>query len=205
MPGGPIRLGAPVYFVRHGQTDWNAARKFQGHADIPLNDTGRHQASRNGLALLRELEAPEKLTCFASPLSRTRETLEIIRHALGAPRQRYRIDDRLIEVDLGDWNGKTPDEINAENPGAFEERDKDKWAYVVPGGESYEAAAVRTRDFLLELKAMKISGPVLIVGHGAAGRLLRGYLTRRSRDAAPKLKAPQHVVFKLYQGKETEL
>ncbi|MEO0879980.1 MAG: histidine phosphatase family protein [Pseudomonadota bacterium] len=205
LPGGQIRLAGPVYFVRHGQTDWNAARKFQGHADIPLNDTGRHQAARNGLALREALGRAAPLFCVASPLSRATETLEIIRKTLDLPARRYMLDDRLIEIDLGAWNGKTPDEINTETPGAFEARDTDKWSFEVPGGESYAAASGRTRAFLEELRAEKRSAPLLIVGHGAAGRILRGYLSNRTRDAVPHLKAPQHKVFKLWRGRETAL
>ncbi|MEM9168998.1 MAG: histidine phosphatase family protein [Pseudomonadota bacterium] len=197
MPGGTVRLSFPVYFVRHGQTDWNAARRFQGHTDVPLNDVGRGQARRNGRRLACRLFTPESLTFYASPLSRATETLEIMLNALGMRGASYETDERLIEIDLGDWNGKTPQEINSEDPGVFEEREKDKWRYVVPGGESYENAADRTRAFLEELR-----GPCLIAGHGASGRLLRGYLTGMARDAVPLLKAPQDKVFRLSGGRE---
>ncbi len=209
MPGGPVRFTAPVYFSRHGQTDWNAQQRFQGHSDIPLNDVGRAQAARNGLALARELAAariaPERLACFASPLVRARETMEIIRQGLRLSARRFAIDDRLIEIDLGVWNGKTPEEIEAETPGAFAEREKDKWGYIVPGGESYKAASARTREFLLELRKHGRRQPVLVVGHGASGRLLRGYLSGMNRDDVPHLKAPQTVLFKLHRGRETEI
>ena len=205
MPGGRVRLGAPVWFIRHGRTDWNAERRFQGHADIPLNDDGRAQAARNGLALARAIGAREigtgsGVVFVTSPLSRARETLEIMRGALRLPARRYAVDDRLIEIDLGDWNGKTPAEIEAESPGAFAAREADKWGFAVPGGESYAAAAARTREFLLTLK-----GPAVIVGHGAAGRLLRGYLTGMKRDAVPHLKARQDVVYELAKGREREI
>ncbi len=205
LPGGRVRHRYPVYFCRHGQTDWNAARRFQGHADIPLNDVGRAQAGRNGLALKNNLEADAaSLRCFVSPLSRARETLEIIRAALKMPPRRYTVDDRLIEIDLGDWNGKTPEEIEQDTPGAFEEREKDKWAYRVPGGESYEAAAARTREFLIE-QVLNAKGPTLIVGHGASGRLLRGYLTGRSKHDIPHMEARQDVILRLHRGSETAL
>ncbi len=200
LPGGRVRLNFPVYFVRHGQTDWNAERRFQGHSDIPLNDAGRGQAARNGDALARDIENLERFQFFASPLSRARETLEIIRERLGLPRRRFMIDDRLIEIDLGDWNGKTPAEINAEAPGAFDRREDDKWNFEIPGGESYAEAAARTREFLMTLK-----GPALIAGHGASGRVLRGYLQGLKRDDVAHLKAPQDIAFKLYRGREIEI
>jgi len=197
MPGGRVKLRWPLYFIRHGQTDWNAERRFQGHAEIPINETGRKQASRNGDALASEIDNPDNMFFAASPLIRTRQTMEIIRKRLSLPSRRYMLDDRLIEIDLGDWNGRTPDEVNTDDPGVFERRNQSKWDYTIPGGESYADAAVRTRDFLTSL-----SGPSLIVGHGASGRLLRGYLRGLKPKAVAHLPAPQDVVFKLNKGKE---
>ena len=197
-----MAVRGPVFFIRHGQTDWNAARRFQGHSDIPLNDNGRAQAARNGLALAREIERLEEATFFVSPLVRARETLEIIRRAMRLPARRYGVDDRLIEIDLGDWNGKTPDEIDAAHPGAFEEREKNKWAFEVPGGESYENAAARTREFLVE-NISRLKGPVVIVGHGASGRLLRGYLRGLKKTEIPHLEARQDIALKIHRRRET--
>lgn len=204
--GGDFVRRVPVFFIRHGETDWNAARRFQGHSDIPLNDHGRAQARANGAALLRQLQQwqvnPSDYGFYTSPLSRARETMEIVRGALGiAPADSApRIDPRLIEIDLGEWNGKTPDEIDAADPGAFARREENKWAFTVPGGESYEDAAVRTRAFLDDLQ-----GPAIIVGHGASGRLLRGYLTRCDRHAVPHLPARQDRVYLLRDGREVEI
>lgn len=200
LPGGRLRVRFPVYFIRHGQTDWNKARRFQGHSDIPLNDIGRAQAVRNGQSLRKEIANIDTFAFFSSPLIRARETLEIIRTALCLPTRRYSIDDRLIEIDLGTWNGKTPDEINDEDPGVFDRREKNKWDFEVPEGESYAKAAIRTRDFLTTL-----SGPSIVVGHGASGRLLRGYLTSAKREEIPHLQARQDIVYKLSQRKEITL
>lgn len=209
LPGGRVRARGPVYFCRHGQTDWNAARRFQGHSDIPLNDIGRAQAARNGMALReaigeRDVAALARWRFYVSPLSRARETLEIIRSALGLSPRRYHVDDRLIEIDLGDWNGKTPDEIEAASPGAFEEREQNKWAFTVPNGESYADAASRTRSFLMN----EIAGhqaPSVVVGHGASGRLLRGYLQGMARDEIPHLEARQDIILRIHQKREEAL
>ncbi|MEM9233507.1 MAG: histidine phosphatase family protein [Pseudomonadota bacterium] len=200
MPGGQVHLDFPVWFSRHGQTDWNKAGRFQGHSDIPLNEVGRQQAARNGRALRSRIKNPEELTFIASPLSRASETLEILREKLGLPPRRYAVDDRLIEIDLGDWNGMTVGEINAQDPGVWERREADKWSFVVPGGESYANAAARTREFLLELK-----GPALIVGHGASGRILRGYLCGMNRNDIAHMKTPQNIIFELKNGQERHI
>lgn len=199
LPGGTVRTRFPVWFLRHGQTDWNVERRFQGHADIPLNETGRIQARRNG-EVLREDIVRYRPVFFSSPLIRASETMEIARTAMGLPPRRYTIDDRLLEIDLGDWNGRTPAEIEAENPGAFAARERDKWRFAIPGGESYGAAARRTREFLLTL-----TGPSVIVGHGASGRILRAYLRGLSIRETPHLAAPQDVVHRIERKRETTL
>src|SRR5690606_17875731 len=101
-----------VYVIRHGQTDWNAEHRLQGQKDIPLNDLGRAQAAGNGRLLKAILG--EKIHDFdyvASPLSRTRETMELLRQAMGISPKSYRLDERLVEVSFGDWEGYTIPEI----------------------------------------------------------------------------------------------
>lgn len=200
MPGGRVRLRHDVYFVRHGETDWNVERRYQGHSDTPLNDKGRAQAARNGATLKSVLMRIKDARYFSSPLVRATETLEIMREAMELPRRRYAIDDRLIEIDLGAWNGLTYDEIAAEDPGVHERRDADKWNFGVPGGESYADAARRVRDFLTTLDR-----PAVIVGHGASGRILRGYLLGLSPGRVPHLDAPQDRVFRISRGREDAL
>lgn len=200
MPGGRVRLKHAVWFIRHGQTDWNAERRYQGHADIPLNETGRAQAARNGAALRAWLAEARDALFVSSPLVRAAETLEIVREAMGLPRKRYAIDDRLIEIDLGRWNGKTHDEVAAEDPGVHARRATEKWAFRTPDGESYAEAAARVREFLLALDR-----PAVIAGHGASGRILRAYLLGVKPSRAPHLPAPQDRVIEIRRGREREI
>jgi probable phosphoglycerate mutase len=197
LPGGRVRTRHAVWFVRHGETDWNRERRYQGHGDVPLNDTGRAQAARNGLALKDLIAAPARVAYISSPLMRATETLEIMRGAMGLPKKRYALDDRLIEIDLGRWNGKTYEEVAAEDPGVHERREKEKWAFRTPGGESYAEAAARVRDFLTTLDR-----PAIITGHGASGRILRAYLLGLKPSRAPHLPAPQDRVFEIAKGRE---
>ena len=200
MPGGRVRLKHAVFFLRHGETDWNVERRYQGHSDTPLNGNGRNQAARNGETLKTLIADPNGVAFVSSPLARATETLEIARDAMGLPRRRYAIDDRLIEIDLGDWNGRTYDDIAAEDPGVHERRDRDKWNFSIPGGESYREAAVRIRDFL-----DGIDRPSVIVGHGASGRILRGYLLGLKPGRVPHLEAPQDKVFHISRGIENAI
>jgi broad specificity phosphatase PhoE len=100
-----------LYFVRHGETDWNAERRLQGRRDVPLNALGRKQAARCG-ELLRELlvvggATPRQFAFTSSPLSRARETMAILRTALGVAPEDYAIDARLAELSFGRWEGLT--------------------------------------------------------------------------------------------------
>ena len=98
-----------LYYIRHGETDWNAGRRLQGQADTPLNAAGEAQAQRCGKILrkilaLRE-QPPGELDYVSSPQSRARVTMELIRAALGLEPGGYRVDPRLIEMSFGDWDG----------------------------------------------------------------------------------------------------
>src|SRR5919205_1722408 len=161
----------PVYLVRHGETDWNAEGRLQGQRDIGLNARGRVQARRNGEALARHFAAakldPAGLGYLASPLGRTRETMEILREALGLPRDGYVLDERLKEVSFGDVEGLTLAEFAAQDPTGFKAREADRWGYVPQGGESYAQLSARTACMLAEL-----DGPSVIVAHGGILRAL---------------------------------
>ena len=85
-----------MYLVRHGQTDWNAEMRLQGQKDIPLNDFGRKQAARNGSKLSTLIGDPAQFDFVASPLGRTCETMEIILHQFGLPKDSFRKDNGVI-------------------------------------------------------------------------------------------------------------
>src|SRR5438270_5545218 len=96
-----------LIFIRHGETDWNVEGRLQGQRDIPLNDNGRAQARRNGTAIKTAMPEAAGFDFLASPLSRSRETMEIVRAAMGLPPRHYATDDRLKELTFGDWEGLT--------------------------------------------------------------------------------------------------
>ena len=96
-----------VYIVRHGQTAWNAEFRLQGQADTDLNALGREQATGNGRRLADLVGDPGEFDFVASPMRRTRETMERIRAAMKLDPLAYRTDIRLIEVNFGDWQSFT--------------------------------------------------------------------------------------------------
>ena len=125
-----------LYYIRHGETDWNAAGRLQGHIDIALNEKGREQARRNGLAILEKFPDVADYDFVASPLSRARESMEIIRETLGLDPKAFRFEDRLKEISHGDWEGSTGEELQTRSPELVARRLADRWEFVPPNGVS---------------------------------------------------------------------
>ncbi|MBB4303916.1 putative phosphoglycerate mutase [Rhodobium orientis] len=193
-------MAPPVlYFLRHGQTDWNVEGRLQGQTDIPLNDTGRAEARRNGLALKQHFEKegidPAGLDFIASPLGRARETMEIARAAMGLARDGYRIEQRVAEVKFGVWEGFTYKEIKARDADAFASRKADKWAFTPEDGESYATMSERVKAWYDALEA-----PTLCVAHGGTSRALRGFLLGLNSQEIPVQEAPQDRAFRWQDG-----
>ena len=187
-----------IYMIRHGQTDWNAQIRLQGQKDIPLNDTGRRQASGNGRALLAILgKDAGNFDFVASPLHRTRETMELAREAMGLPRSGYRTDDRLKEVSFGDWEGYTLAELEREMPERVAERELSKWDFIPPGpdAESYEILSWRVGAWL-----SSVSAPTICVSHGGVIRTLFKLCGAMDAEEAALGAIPQDRILKIENG-----
>ena len=104
---------------------------------------------------------------FASPLMRARETMDIVRDAMDLKPGRYKLDARLKELSFGAWEGMTWREVEARDPQGVRARNKDKWSFAPPGGESYAMLAERVRAWLDGL-----SGEAFVVAHGGSARAL---------------------------------
>lgn len=147
-----------IYLIRHGQTDWNCRRLFQGELDIPLNDQGLAQAEGIG----RRFQGVPVERIYHSPLSRAKDTAAALARCTGAPL--YPIDG-LHEICMGDWQGKTFAQAEAENP-QWARRFKEDPACPAPGGESFPDLQRRA---LLALDEVLQGGceTVAVVSHGA--------------------------------------
>lgn len=165
----PLTIPGRLFLVRHGETDWNREGRLQGGKDIPLNALGRMQAEE-AARRLKEL-TPDYATIdyLCSPMERARETMTILRRELDLPQQEFRIDERLRELTFGDWEGFTWREIrksaNASERERAQARERDKWGFVPPGGESYRMLAERIRPVLEGL-----SPDTVMVSHGGVAR-----------------------------------
>jgi broad specificity phosphatase PhoE len=164
-----------VYFVRHGETDWNRERRLQGQHDIPLNALGRLQAARCGELMRGLLERTGRPAAeyeyVSSPLGRARETMELMRAGMGFAPDDYRTDARLMEMSFGRWEGFTFAELQAREAPALAERERDKWGFVLPGGESYEMLQVRVRDWY-----DGVERDTVVAAHGGVCRALIAHL-----------------------------
>ena len=186
-----LKSGLTLYFARHGETEANVAKRFQGRTlDTPLTPKGEEQA-RTLAAILRH-EAREALACVASPLPRARTTMEIVRGALGLPRADYAQDPRLQEIDLGSWDGLTHEEAQARDPEFYNARESDKWNVRLPGGENYADVAARAEGWIAALNA-----DTFAVSHGGFTRILRGLFAGMDWRAMSDLDEPQGCVFRV--------
>ncbi len=194
-------MAAPtVFYIRHGETDWNVEGRLQGHQDVPLNARGLTQGTRCG-EILRDLFAregrdPALFNFVSSPLGRARQTMELVRATLGLAPHDYRIDSRLIEISFGQWEGFTIAELRSRDAERVALREHDKWRFVPPGGESYERMASRMRGWYADLAA-----DTVVAAHGGTARGLIATLGIAKPAAAPLLDIAQGVVY-VFEGEK---
>jgi probable phosphoglycerate mutase len=188
-----------LYYVRHGETDFNVEGRLQGRQDTLLNARGKVQARASG-ALLWELFTRDNRNAqdfpyVASPLRRARETMEILRPALGLPPQPYETDDRLLEISYGAWEGWTLPEIETRMPGMLAERERDKWDFAPPDGESYRELTDRIGKWYASL-----TRDTVVAAHGGGVRALMALFKVMPKEEATHAQIAQGVVYVFRDG-----
>lgn len=180
----------PLYILRHGQTVWNVEGRLQGHLDSALTARGLAQAAEQARIMAR-LVLPEQTAFFVSPLGRTRRTAEIALAGFGP----ISFDERLREINAGDWEGRLRSEIQ---PGmrATEKLPFEMFADA-PGGEGIDGLQARLASFLADLR-----GPAVLVSHGVAISVLRGLALGLDRAGMAALGNPQGVVIEIKNAEE---
>jgi broad specificity phosphatase PhoE len=188
-----------IYFIRHGETDWNAERRLQGQLDIPLNALGRRQSAHCAEVLRHLLAArnrtPEDFAFLSSPLRRARETMEIVRAGLRLAPQDYATDHRLLEMSFGRWEGLTFKEVKATGRGVLADRERDKWNFCPPEGESYAHLLARVQEW-----HGAAAGNVIVAAHGGVARVLRVLFGVHAKADAVLGTVEQGVVYELSPG-----
>ena len=189
-----------ILIARHGQSDWNHEKRWQGHADRPLTERGREQAQ----ALADRLAHIELDAVYSSDLQRARDTAAVVAESQGL--ELRQLPD-LREVDVGSWSGLTRAEAEERFPEGFA-----RWRDGYPGwkdGETYEAMTDRVLRAVDEIAAAHEGGRVLVVSHGGPIRAMHAaalgldvHAYRRLRPVEPNARLSA-VCF--VDGKLTEL
>lgn len=154
-----------VYLLRHGGVKPEKPGQFIGNLDLPLSPEGERRVE-SLVPLFREASLS---WIFSSPLARARKTAEILASSLG---MEVIFRDELKEIDLGEFEGKTFEEIAAEDPQKGEEMMKDPVRFVYPGGESFSLLAERSYRFFWETVTRREGATMLFVTHGGVVRTL---------------------------------
>jgi broad specificity phosphatase PhoE len=189
-----------LYYVRHGETDLNIQGRLQGRRDTMLNAHGRQQVAESGAVLknlfVRDRRRPRDLEYVSSPLKRARQTMEVQRATLGLEPLGYEIDDRLVEIAYGEWEGLTLPEIEKKNAGILAQRERDKWDFAPPGGESYRQLAARIGSWYASL-----ARDTVVAAHGGGVRALMALLKILPEDQATHTQVEQGVVYVFADGR----
>jgi broad specificity phosphatase PhoE len=188
-----------ILLVRHGETEWNLARRIQGWGDSPLTERGIAQAEAIGRRLAGMPEA-RGVPVVASPLGRAHRTAELIQAARNdmAP---IAFDERLKEISIGSWDGLDRGEIEALAPGIFDGDGRHEWYFRTPDGEAYDEFAGRIDGWLSEIGDRTL----VAVAHGVVTRVLRGLYAGLPRSVALSLPVPQDVIWRLAGGRIEEI
>jgi broad specificity phosphatase PhoE len=179
-----------LLLIRHGQSEWNALRRWQGWADPPLTAEGEREARQAGPAL----RVHELGSIVSSDLQRARRTAELLAEGLGLPGPA--VDADLKERDVGDWSGLTADEIDQRWPGLLHAWRTGKVPNP-PNGETNDAFVTRLRRGLASTVA-RCEAPVLVVTHGGVIRVLE-------REAGVESHAVPNLGGRWFQPREGEL
>jgi glucosyl-3-phosphoglycerate phosphatase len=172
-----------IFIARHGETVFNAVGRMQGQSAVhtPLTRDGFLQADAIGQGLAAYLGKHQALTLWSSTAGRALQTLAIVAEHIGADWHQTKRDDRLQEIDVGDWSNRTYADIEAES-GSIVDREKRLFSVKPPGGEWYDDVAARLSAWMADVADEE--GDILVLMHGMSARVLRGLLLGLPIDLA---------------------
>ncbi|MBN2328931.1 MAG: histidine phosphatase family protein [Candidatus Omnitrophica bacterium] len=181
-----------IYFVRHGQTQFNLENRLQGWNDSPLSSRGEAQVQKVAQSL-----APLGIQrAWVSPLGRARQTASIIQDALCIEIEPV---DELREVSFGAFEGNTLDELRKKFPGQWEKRQADKWNYRPPEGEANKDAVPRAQNVVSRIENWPPSDPLLIVAHFAINRIVLSLLAGLTPDETVEMNVAHCTIYRATQ------
>ena len=178
-----------ILLARHGETPYNAERRFQGQGDVPLNDRGIAQARE--LAQLAKAEPLAAL--YASPVRRARQTAEIVAEAVGLE---PRFDPRFAEHDVGDWQDRLFDDVEAADPERWAQWQAAGAGWRFPGGESLGEQQERVVAGLVDVTQAR-DLPALVVCHRGVIRSALCHTRNENLDAFHEIPVPNGALIRL--------
>ena len=188
-----------VYYLRHGETVWNATKRLQGRHDSALSARGESQALRCAEILVdlfaKTGRQPDDLDYVSSPLGRACRTMQLVRGALRLAPEDYRTDQRLAELSFGAWEGLTLEEVQARDAALLAGREQDKWGFLPPGGESYAQVAERMGQW-----HAAVTRDTVVTAHGGTARALFAHLGFAAPERATQGDIDQGVVYVIADG-----
>ena len=194
-PPSPPRL-PELLVIRHGETEWNREGRWQGALDSPLTTLGKRQAREIGGLLADMGVTPRSHEMRVSPQGRARATARLISQITG---HGLFEDDRLREIGVGEFAGRTREEILAETGLGPEAHFLEAYARA-PLGETFEEVMARVSDLLADL-----SRPTVLVTHGITSRFLRTAALGLGLDRIDEVPGGQGVVHRIRDGRHDTL
>jgi len=176
----------PIWLTRHGESEWNHCGKIGG--DPGLSEKGLLYAQRLSEHFTKELENYPTICVWTSTLKRTIQTVQFMQLS-------HRQWPALNEIDAGDCEGLTYEEIKEKMPDVHAGRNKDKLGFRYPGGESYLDVIERLKPIICELERQRT--PVLVVAHQAIVRTILSYFIGKPIEELPHVEVPLQTIFKL--------
>lgn len=171
----PTQPKTTLLAIRHGETVWNEEKRYQGHGDSPLTETGRNQVA----ALGRRMKKIRVDALISSDLGRAQETASIVADYTGHPLE---LDSRLRERNYGVLEGLTVHEIKARHSKILNQLNSDDPDYIIPEGESHRQQYQRNVEFIEELLTKRSGATVAVVAHGGVLDSIFRYVARLPLD-----------------------
>jgi len=187
-----------IYLLRHGETVWNAEGRYQGQMDSALTAKGEEQAKANALKLSKYIDIKE-VKFFSSPLGRAKATAEIIAKYNGLESSQIIFEQDIQEFNYGIFEGETKEYCKKVYEKEFQEREANKFSYVLEGGESYIKVFERLMRWLSSVQNEKV---VVVVAHEMINRALRGIYCSMTTEEMLTLRQANDVLIKLENRSE---
>ncbi|HXZ54123.1 MAG TPA: histidine phosphatase family protein [Burkholderiales bacterium] len=191
-----------IFIVRVCETVGEREGRQLGYLDSPISTKGIEQAQAAGRALKRILGDQRSVCVETSPLGRAGHTSALLCAELALDPGVMSVAPQLVDCNLGAWQGLTNAQIDERYPGERRSREKDKWSYVIPGGESYADVSSRVRQWLAGPRRAQVT---IAVTHRMVSRILQGCYAGMAPEDTLRRTHQQGRIYRLREGRVEEI